>query len=200
MPLGTSPSGSPVYPPLSRLSARFARSAVQLDLLVGGGWKHLDLAVPCLLSIGNPRYGAVRSVRRVLVGRKTRIGVFSAAPADGRQERQEGGERELEGAERDARATSHANTSRFMPSYQRLATPSCTSASLSASRSSRSPPSWRSWRPSAGAAENAPFRAFPPTSSRRTLRTAPCLGLPMGPMPRATRKTCQPPLSAGGSW
>jgi hypothetical protein len=24
--------------------------------------------------------------------------------------------------------------------------------------------------------------------------------LPMGPMPRATRKTCQPPLSAGGSW
>eukprot|EP01046_Picozoa_sp_COSAG06_P091980 COSAG06_NODE_38233_length_425_cov_12.420245_1_plen_57_part_10 len=57
MPLGTSPSGSPVYPPLSHLSARFARSAVQLDLLVGGGWKHLDLAVPCLLSIGNPRYG-----------------------------------------------------------------------------------------------------------------------------------------------
>ena len=68
MPLGTSPSGSPVYPPLSRLSARFARSAVQLDLLVGGGWKHLDLAVPCLLSIGNPRYGADRSVRWLLVG------------------------------------------------------------------------------------------------------------------------------------
>ena len=80
MPLGTSPSGSPVYPPLSHLSARFARSAVQLDLLVGGGWKHLDLAVPCLLSIGNPRYGADRSVRRLLVGRKTRNGVFSAAP------------------------------------------------------------------------------------------------------------------------
>jgi hypothetical protein len=102
VPLGTSPSGSPVYPPLSHLSARFARSAVQLDLLVGGGWKHLDLAAQGRGSIGKAIYGAVRSVRRLLVGRKTRIGVFSAAPADGRQERQEGGERELEGAEREA--------------------------------------------------------------------------------------------------
>ena len=100
-------------------------------------------------------------------------GHFLRHTADGRQERQGRGERELEGAEDHARATSHANTSRFMPSYQRLAAPSCTSTSLSASRSSRSPSSWRSWRPSPGAAENAPFRGFLPTSSQRTLPTTP---------------------------
>ena len=200
MLVSTSPSGSPVSPPLSRLSARFGRSAVQLDLLVCGCWQHLDLVAWGRGPIGKARNGAVRCVRRLLVGRKTRIAAFSAAPREGRQERQEGGERELEGAEADARATSRANTSRFMPSYQRPATPSCTSASLSASRSSRSPPSWRSWRPSAGAAENAPFRVFLPTSSRRTLRSHPQLTLPIHPLPRAARKTCQPPLSAGGSW
>ena len=200
MPVGTSPSGSPVSPPLSHLSARIGRSAVQLDLLVSGDWQHLDLVARGMGSIGKASYGAGRSVRRLLVGRKTRNGAFSAAPGEGRQERQEGRERELEGAEDDTRATSRANTSRFMPSYQRLATPSCTSASLSASRSSRSPPSWRSWRPSAGAAENAPFRVFLPTSSRRTLRSHPQPTLPIHPLPRAARKTCQPPLSAGGSW
>ena len=102
MLLGTSPSGSPVYPPLSRLSARFGRSAVQLDLLVDGGWQHLDLAARGRGSIGKARYGADQSVRRLLVGRKTRNGVFSAAPAEGRQERQEGGERELLEAESEA--------------------------------------------------------------------------------------------------
>jgi hypothetical protein len=54
-------------------------------------------------------------------------GRFQWHPAEGRQERQGRGEREREGPKDDARATSHANTSRFMPSYQRLA-PSCTSA------------------------------------------------------------------------
>ena len=102
VPLGTSPSGSPVCPPLSRLSARFGRSAVLLDLLVDGGWKHLDLAAQGRGSIGKARYGADWSVRRLLVGGKARNGAFSAAPAEGRQERQEGGERELEGAEREA--------------------------------------------------------------------------------------------------
>ena len=102
MLLGTSPSGSPVCPPLSHLSARFGRSAVQLDLLVDGGWQHLDLVVRGRGSIGKARYGADRSVRRLLVGGKVRDGAFSAAPAEGRQERQEGGERELEGAEREA--------------------------------------------------------------------------------------------------
>jgi hypothetical protein len=87
-------------------------------------------------SIGKASYGAGRSVRWLLVGRKTRNGAFSAAPGEGRQERQEGREREQEGAEDDARATSHANTSWFMPSYQRLAAPSCTSTSLSAPSSS----------------------------------------------------------------
>ena len=86
-----------------------------------------------------------------------------------------------------------------MPSYQRLATPSCTSASLSASRSSRSPPSWRSWRPSAGAAENTPFRVFLPTSSRRTLRPAPYLALPMDPLPWAARSRCSRPPSTSRS-
>ena len=99
MPLGTSPSGSPVSPPLSRLSARIGRSAVQLDLLVSGDWQHLDLVARGMGSIGKASYGVVGSVRRLLVGRKLRIGVFSAAPADGRQERQEGREREQEGAE-----------------------------------------------------------------------------------------------------
>ena len=106
------------------------------------------------------------------VGRRE-TGHFLRHTADGRQERQGRGERELEGAEDHARATSHANTSRFMPSYQRLAAPSCTSTSLSAPSSSRSLPSWRSWRPSLGAAENAAFRVFLPTSSQRTLRPAP---------------------------
>ena len=101
MLLGTSPSGSPVCPPLSHLSARFGRGAVRLDLLVDGGREHLDLAAQGRGSIGKTRYGADWSVRRLLVGRKTRIGVFSAAPADGRQERQEGGERERERAERE---------------------------------------------------------------------------------------------------
>ena len=137
-----------------------------------GGW-HVFLAARGMGSIGKASYGAGRSVRWLLVGRKTRIGAFSAAPADGRQERQEGREREQEGAEADARATSHANTSWFMPSYQRLAAPSCTSTSLSAPSCSRSLPSWRSWRPSAGAAENTPIRGFLPTSSRRTLPTTP---------------------------
>ena len=128
------------------------------------------------------------------------MGRFQLHPAEGRQEREGRGERELEGAEDDARATSHANTSRFMPSYQHPATPSCTSASLSASRSSRSPPSWRSWRPSAGAAENTPFRVFLPTSSRRTLRSAPYLALPMDPLPRTTRsRCCQPPSTSRSS-
>ena len=156
-------SASPVSPPLTRLTARLGPSALQLDSLVVGGDQHLDLPPQGMGLVGKGRRGCERSVRRLLVGRKPRIGVFSAAPADGRQERQEGRERELEGAEDDARATSHANTSRFMPSYQRLAAPSC----------SRSPPSWRSWRPSPGAAENAPFRGFLPTSSQRTLPTTP---------------------------
>ena len=53
---------------------------MQLDLLVDGGWQHLDLAAQGRGSIGKARYGADRSVRRLLVGRKTRNGVFSAAP------------------------------------------------------------------------------------------------------------------------
>ena len=75
---------------------------MQLDLLVSGDWQHLDLVAWGMGSIGKASYGAGRSVRRLLVGRKTRIGVFSAAPADGRQERQEGGERELLEAESQA--------------------------------------------------------------------------------------------------
>ena len=164
-----------------------------------GGW-HVFLVARGIGPIGKPRHGAVRSVRRLLVGGKARNGAFSAAPAEGRQERQEGGEREREGAEADARATSHANTSRFMPSYQRPATPSCTSASRSAPSSSRSPPSWRSWRPSAGAAENTPIRVFLPTSSRRTLRTAPYLGLPMDSRHGTARSRCfQPPPTSKSS-
>ena len=50
-------------------------------------------------SIGKPRHGAVRSVRWLLMGRKTRNGAFPAAPGEGRQERQEEGERELLEAE-----------------------------------------------------------------------------------------------------
>ena len=52
MLLGTSPSSSPACPPLSRLSARFGPSAVQLDLLADGGWQHLDLAARGRGSIG----------------------------------------------------------------------------------------------------------------------------------------------------
>ena len=73
-------------------------------------------------------------------------------------------------------------------------------ASASAPSSSRSPPSWRSWRPSLGAAENAAIRVFLPTSSRRTLRTAPFLALPMGPLPQATRsRCCQHPQTSRSS-
>ena len=64
----------------------------------GGGW-HVFLAARGMGSIGKASYGAGRSVRWLLVGRKTRNAAFSAAPADGRQERQEGREREQEGAE-----------------------------------------------------------------------------------------------------
>ena len=128
------------------------------------------------------------------------IRTFRRHPAERRQARQEGGEREQERTEDDVRTVKQANTSRFMPSYQRLATPSCTSASLSASRSSRSPPSWRSWRPSAGAAENTPIRVFLPTSSRRTLRTAPYLGLPMDSRHGTARSRCfQPPPTSRSS-
>ena len=93
------PCLSTSVPPLSRLSARFGRSAVQLDLLVDGGWQHLDLAARGRGSIGKAIYGADQSVRRLLVGGKARTWAFSAAPAEGRQERQEGGERELLEAE-----------------------------------------------------------------------------------------------------
>ena len=63
-----------------------------------GGW-HVFLAAQGMGSIGKASYGAGRSVRWLLVGRKTRNAAFSAAPGEGRQERQEGRERELEGAE-----------------------------------------------------------------------------------------------------
>ena len=63
-----------------------------------GGW-HVFLAARGMGSIGKASYGAGRSVRWLLVGRKTRNGAFSAAPGEGRQERQEEGERELLEAE-----------------------------------------------------------------------------------------------------
>ena len=51
-----------------------------------------------------------------------------------------------------------------------------------------------------GAAENAPSRTFPPTSSWRTLRSAPYLALPMDPLPRTTRsRCCQPPSTSRSS-
>ena len=59
------------------------RSAVQLDLLVDGGWQHLDLAARGRGSIGKARYGADQSVRRLLVGGKARNGAFSVAPSRG---------------------------------------------------------------------------------------------------------------------
>ena len=51
---------------------------MQLDLLVSGDWQHLDLVAQGMGSIGKASYGAGRSVRRLLVGRKTRNGAFSA--------------------------------------------------------------------------------------------------------------------------
>ena len=77
---------------------------MQLDLLVSGDWQHLDLVAWGMGSIGKASYEAGRSVRRLLVGRKTRNGAFSPAPGEGRQERQEEGERELEGAESEVLA------------------------------------------------------------------------------------------------
>ena len=54
--------------------------------------------------------------------------------------------------------------------------------------------------PLLGATENAPFRAFPPTSSRRTLWSAPYIALPMDPLPRAARsRCCQPPSTSKSS-
>ena len=54
--------------------------------------------------------------------------------------------------------------------------------------------------PLLGATENAPFRAFPPTSSRRTLWSAPYIALPMDPLPRAARsRCCQPPSTSRSS-
>ena len=75
---------------------------MRLDLLVDGGREHLDLAAQGRGSIGKTRYGADWSVRQLLVGGKVRDGAFSAAPAEGRQEREGRGERELEGAESEA--------------------------------------------------------------------------------------------------
>ena len=72
---------------------------MQLDLLVSGDWQHLDLVARGMGSIGKASYGVVGSVRWLLVGRKPRNGAFSAAPGEGRQERQEEGERELLEAE-----------------------------------------------------------------------------------------------------
>ena len=50
-----------------------------------------------------------------------------------------------------------------------------------------------------GAAENAPSRTFPPTSSRRTLQSAPYLALPMDPLPWAARSSCSRPPSTSRS-
>ena len=50
-----------------------------------------------------------------------------------------------------------------------------------------------------GAAENAPSRTFPPTSSRRTLQSAPYLALPMDPLPWAARSRCSRPPSTSRS-
>ena len=54
---------------------------MQLDLLVDGGWQHLDLAARGRGSIGKAIYGADQSVRRLLVGGKARNGAFSVAPS-----------------------------------------------------------------------------------------------------------------------
>ena len=83
------------------------------------------------------------------VGRRE-TGHFLRHTADGRQERQGRGERELPRTEGDARATSQAKTSSCTPSIRRSATPFTTSTSSSAPSRSRSPRAWRSWRPSAG--------------------------------------------------
>ena len=56
---------------------------MQLDLLVDGGWQHLDLAARGRGSIGKAIYGADQSVRRLLVGGKARNGAFSVAPSRG---------------------------------------------------------------------------------------------------------------------
>ena len=50
---------------------------MQLDLLVSGDWQHLDLVARGMGSIGKASYGAGRSVRWLLVGRKTRNRAFS---------------------------------------------------------------------------------------------------------------------------
>ena len=78
------------------------------------------------------------------------IRTFRRHPADGRQERQEGGEREQEVIEDDGRTVNRANASPFMPSYRRPAAPCRTSVPPSVRSCSRSPPSWRAWRLSAG--------------------------------------------------
>ena len=76
---------------------------------------------------------------------RRQTGHFLRHAADGRQERQGRGERELPRTEGDARATSQAKTSSCTPSIRRSATPFTTSASSSAPSRSRSPRAWRSW-------------------------------------------------------
>ena len=65
--------------PLPVPSAPFGRSAVQLDVPVVRGGKHLDLVAQGRPSIGKASYGCEWSVRWLLVGTKAPNRTFSSA-------------------------------------------------------------------------------------------------------------------------
>ena len=82
-----------------------------------------------LLRVGFVMNRCFVELRHFDVAALPEIRTFRRHPAERRQERQEGGEREQEGAEDDARTAKQANTSPFMPSYRRPAAPCRTAPS-----------------------------------------------------------------------
>ena len=78
------------------------------------------------------------------------MGRFQLHPAEGRQEREGRGERELEGAESEALVQEGAARRWYLGMNRLVLAWLVARASSSAPSSSRSPRPWRSWRPSAG--------------------------------------------------
>ena len=202
MLLGTSISGSHVFPPLPCL----CRLLLLAVVLCSWTCRSYEVANTWIwrLRAGHRSAKQAMGVSGACAGcwwvQRRQTGHFLRHAADGRQERQGRGERELPRTEGDARATSQAKTSSCTPSIRRSATPFTTSTSSSAPSRSRSPRAQGVLGAHLlGAAENAMLGTFAPSSSQRMLRSHPQLTLPIHPLPQAARNTCQPPPSVSGS-
>ena len=133
MLLGTSISGSHVFPPLPCL----CRLLLLAVVLCSWTCRSYEVANTWIwwLRAGHRSAKQAMGVSGACAGcwwvQRRQTGHFLRHAADGRQERQGRGERELPRTEGDARATSQAKTSSCTPSTRRSASPFTTSASSS---------------------------------------------------------------------